>query len=89
MKGFKVQFTECPFSHIGYRAQMRDMLNDFEYKYNGTKQGIINSFLQMLPMLQEKATENYTPIASCETCKEPCNGKTCNACKIMEVLNEV
>ena len=68
---------------------MRDMLNDFEYKYKGTKQGIINSFLQMLPMLQEKATENYTPIASCETCKEPCNGKTCNACKIMEVLNEV
>ncbi len=89
LKGFTVQFTECPFSHVGYRAHMRDMLNDFEYKYKGTKQGIINSFLQLLPMLQEKATENYTPIASCETCEEPCNGKVCNACKIMEVLNEV
>ena len=30
------------------------MLNDFEHKYKGTKQGIVNSFLAMLPLLQNQ-----------------------------------
>ncbi len=86
LKGFHVDFTECPYSREGYRSQIRDMLNDFEFKYKGTKQGIINSFLALLPLLKEKAKENYLPIGVCEKCEEPANQDVCNACKIAEVL---
>ena len=53
LKGFQIQFVECPYSREGYRHQVQEMINEFENKYKGTKQGIINSFLDILPSLQE------------------------------------
>jgi len=85
LKGFEVKFTECPYAQEGYRAQIRDMLNDFEQKYKGTKQGIINSFLDLLPLLKEKENETGE-ISICEKCQEPANQTVCNACKISEVI---
>lgn len=53
LKGFQIQFVECPYSQEGYRHQVQKMINEFENKYKGTKQGIVNSFLDLLPLLQE------------------------------------
>ena len=87
LKGFQVQFIECPYAKEGYRAQILDMLNNFEEKYKGTKQGIINSFLEILPLLKEKElAQNRESIKECTKCGEPANQDICNACKIMEVL---
>lgn len=83
LKKFQVDFTECPFSSIGYRANIRNLINDFEHKYKGTKQGIVKSFLAMQPHI--KPTK-YSPINECTKCKEPANKDICNACKIVEVL---
>ena len=47
LKNFQIQFTECPYSKEGYRHQIQEMLNDFEQKYKGTKQGIVNYFLDI------------------------------------------
>jgi len=82
---FQVDFTECPYASEGFRAHVRDMLNDFEHKYKGTKQGIINSFLAILPLLKEQAQE-YGEIKRCVKCEEPANNEICNACKIKEAL---
>src|SRR3989338_5758020 len=49
LKGFKIEFVECPYAHGGYRYQIQEMLNEFESKFKGTKQGIVNSFLALLP----------------------------------------
>ncbi len=88
LKGFQVQFVECPYAKTGYRAEIQEMLNAFEAKYKGTKQGVVNSFLAMLPLLKEKELqERQSSIKECSRCGEPAHGEICNACKIMEVLH--
>lgn len=87
IKKFPVKFIECPYAEEGYRAKVRDMLNEFETKYKGTKQGTISSFLQLLPLIKEKEINtNKNPLVSCKCCKEPANQEVCHACKIREML---
>jgi len=87
IKNFPVSFIECPYAEEGYRAKVRDMLNQFESQYHGTKQGVINSFLHVLPLIKEKElNDNDKPLRSCSKCGEPANQEVCQACKIMEML---
>ncbi|MBS3166264.1 TIGR00269 family protein [Candidatus Woesearchaeota archaeon] len=86
LKNFVIEFTECPYAKEGYRSQIQSMLNEFEQKYKGTKQGIISSFLATLPLLKEHEKNNKNEIKQCK-CGEPANQEVCNACKIQEALN--
>ncbi len=86
LRGFQVQFTECPYAREGYRSQIQEMLNEFEAKYKGTKQGIVNSFLELLPLLKEKEAKGTETVQQCKECGEPAHGDICNSCKIVEVL---
>jgi tRNA-5-methyluridine54 2-sulfurtransferase len=86
LKGWKIDFTECPYSREGYRHHIQEMLNDFENKYKGTKQGIINSFLALLPGLQEKEIAADEDIRHCSECGEAANKETCNACEMKGVV---
>ena len=85
-----MQFKECPYAERGYRAHIRDMLNDFEQKYHGTKQGVIQSFLALLPTLKKKELEETVfknkSILLCQKCSEPANQNICQACKIKKEL---
>lgn len=85
LKGFQIDFTECPYSHTGYRHDLQEMLNAFEQKYKGTKQGIINSFLALLPHLKQSQT--ITKISSCSSCGEAATGEVCNACTMKVMLH--
>ena len=90
IKGFNVKFTECPYAEIGYRNEVRDLLNDLENKYPGTKDSIVNSFLEILPILKEKYKENGKSINSCINCGEPTSKEKCRACFYVEKLkNEI
>lgn len=84
LRGFQIQFTECPYSKEGFRHDIQEMLNTFEHKYPGTKQGVINSFLALMPILKEKS--DHQEMKSCKSCGEAANHETCNTCKIKEVL---
>jgi len=84
-----VQFTECPYSREGYRHHIQGMLNDFEHKYKGTKQGIVKSFLDMLPLLQQKEQQNNLEIKQCTVCKEAASKDICNACIMREAVQNV
>ncbi len=86
LKKFQVKFSECPYATEGFRIQVRDMLNEFENKYKGTKQGVINSFLELLPLIKDKAQESYQPINSCKDCGEPASKERCNSCKLVKIL---
>jgi len=57
LKGWHIQFTECPYSHTGFRHDVQEMLNDMEQKYPGTKQGVINSFLSLMPYSKKQKKE--------------------------------
>lgn len=78
------KFIECPNVVKSYRAQVRDMLNDLESKFSGTKYSIVNSFLQILPDLKERFKGGG--VNFCQKCNEPCSKDKCNACKYVEKL---
>lgn len=86
LKNFQVQFTECPYSKEGYRHHIQEMLNNFEHKYKGTKQGIVNSFLAMLPLLQDQEKQPSERIQQCSKCQEASNKDVCNACSMREAI---
>ena len=78
------EFVECPNVSQSFRAQVRDMLNNMEHKFPGTKYSIVNSFLQTLPLLKQKF-KNET-IKVCLKCNEPSSNDVCNACVYLEKL---
>jgi uncharacterized protein (TIGR00269 family) len=79
-------FGKCPYITKSFRAQVRNMLDDFEKKFPGIKHAVVNSFLQILPDLKQrfKGQEvNY-----CKKCNEPSSKDKCNACKFVEKLEK-
>jgi len=89
LKGFKVKFTECPYVTESYRAEVRTMLNQMEEKYPGTKTGIINYFLDVLPLLKERElSKTKSQPNKCKYCQEPSKQDICNACKLRENLEK-
>ncbi len=84
LKGFNISFNECPYAVLSFRASVRDMLNRMEADYPGTKIGIVNSFLKMLPLLKNVPISkrlNY-----CASCGEPSSRDVCNACNIIKKI---
>ncbi len=87
LKDFMHEFNECSHSSEAYRGSVRDMLNEFEAKYPGTKHSVINSFLQILPQLKDKFKKEDYEIKSCNICGEPCSQDTCKTCQyVKEVI---
>lgn len=83
LNSFVDKYIECPHDSDSYRAQVRDMLNDFEAKYPGTKHSIITSFLEILPLLKNNL-EYKGELKDCNVCGEPCSQDVCQACVYME-----
>ena len=81
LKGFQVDFSECPNARDSFRSTVRDQLNDLEHRFPGTKNGIINSFLQQLPKLRQN---KLNKIVICKSCSEPSTKDTCSMCLILE-----
>jgi tRNA-5-methyluridine54 2-sulfurtransferase len=88
LKGFKVEFAECPNIDLSFRMTVRDEINAIESKLPGAKNGIVNSFLEILPQLKDHYREmkknrifNY-----CKRCNDACSGEVCNSCKLEEEL---
>lgn len=82
INGLISEFNECVYCGESYRLQIRDMLNDLERKYPGTKHAIVASFMEILPLLKEKYKN--LEIKSCKICSEPCSSEICNACKLLQ-----
>jgi len=83
LKGFIGEYITCPYEFGSYRASVRDMLNDFEERYPGTKYNIISSFLEILPLLKNK---KIAAIKSCKECGEPSSQDICQACKLVKKI---
>ena len=84
INGLLDNFNECPNAVHSYRAQVRDMLNNMEQKFPGTKYSIVNSFIQILPLLKEKFRGGMIKV--CSRCREPSSNDVCNACVYVEKL---
>ena len=87
LKGFTTNnFAECPNARFSFRGEIRDYLNEFEKKHPGTKYGIINSFIETLPLLKQKYKQSGTKIKQCKNCGEPTSQDVCKSCQLIEQL---
>ncbi|MBI3035543.1 TIGR00269 family protein [Candidatus Woesearchaeota archaeon] len=84
INGLLDEFNECPNASKSFRAQVRDIVNDLEQKFPGTKYSVVNSFLQTLPLLKQKFKNEA--IKACNRCNEPSANDACNACVYLERL---
>lgn len=79
IKGFASEFTECPNAKVSYRARVRDLLNTYEQAHPGTKQHILQHYLQ----LHNRLPKEQTPFAECQTCGSPSTGDKCASCRML------
>ncbi len=70
-----------PFVKDSFRISVKNFLDKFEKKYPGTKHAIINSFLEILPLLKQAYKQKAKP---CPKCHEPCSSQPCTVCKLIE-----
>ncbi|MEM2934248.1 MAG: TIGR00269 family protein [Methanocellales archaeon] len=87
VKGMRISLEECPYAQLSFRAEIRDILNEFEVKHPGTKYGVMAGFEKIQPAL--KNLYKQIELFSCENCGEPTTNKLCRACKYLkQVLNK-
>ncbi|MFH1839998.1 MAG: TIGR00269 family protein [Nanoarchaeota archaeon] len=85
LKKFKIFKGRCPYASLSYRDEVRALLDKFEESNKGTKNSIVNSFLEILPLLRKKY-KTSKDINTCSKCGEPCVGKICKACEVISKL---
>lgn len=84
LKGFKIKFAECPNINLSFRREIQDRINEIEEKFPGTKHRIVNSFMEILPLLKKHYSAK--PFSYCKRCGDACSGIICNACALEEEL---
>ena len=82
---FEVVLKPCPCSLEAYRRSVLNMLDDFDKKNAGTKYGIINSFLEIKPLLADKYKGK---IKVCRKCGEASAQDVCSTCKLVGKLKK-
>lgn len=89
LKGFKVNFAECPNINLSFRMTVRDELNTIESKIPGAKNGVVNSFLEILPILKDyyRAKKENRIFNYCTECGDACSGEICNSCRLEQELD--
>lgn len=84
IKGLNEELNECPYATESLRNDVKEMLNEFNIKYPATKYSVINSFLDILPLLKEKYKNNN--LKYCKYCGEPASNESCQACEYVGML---
>ena len=83
LKGWDIKYTECPNARDSFRSGVRDQINNMENDYPGVKNGIINSFLEIMPELR-KILKPKSKILNCKKCDEPSARPICSMCDLLE-----
>lgn len=82
---FNVVLKACPCSTESYRRYVLNMLDDFEKENPGTKYGIVNSFMEIKPLLMKKSVGK---VKICKKCGEASAQDVCNTCKLIDKLKK-
>ncbi|TAL57842.1 MAG: TIGR00269 family protein [Nanoarchaeota archaeon] len=78
LKGFSIKFAECPNAFDSFRAEVRDILNEFEAENKGSKRKLMQWFIEVIPKL--KAYYSNEQIGVCARCGEPSRRNPCISC---------
>tara|TARA_Y100000310_G_C20630020_1_gene788132 strand:+ start:664 stop:1449 length:786 start_codon:yes stop_codon:yes gene_type:complete len=77
--------ADCPYHKEALREDVRNLLNNFEKDYPGSKHGLINAFLRMLPLLKGNVKESGG-IKNCIRCGQPSARILCKCCELVELF---
>ncbi len=80
LKRLPFHMGECPYARESLRGEIKDMMNEFEFKHPGTKYSVMRGFDSMVECLKTKYQQ--VPLEKCETCGEPSIEKLCQTCKL-------
>jgi uncharacterized protein (TIGR00269 family) len=86
IKGITGQLPECPYATTAFRAEVRSMQAAIEYHYPGSSHRIIQGQEELVTMAQQVVTGST--IDHCSVCGDPCSGKTCQACELLNGLKK-
>ena len=84
--GIPFSHLECPYVEDAFRGDMRDMINQLEDRYPGTKYNIVRTFDRIRPALSRMIKESK--IRACKRCKEPTSQEICKACSLLERIGK-
>jgi uncharacterized protein (TIGR00269 family) len=82
LKGIPINLDECRFSAEVFRAEIRDLLNDQEFKHPGTKYALVRGLERILQLTTRVPFE----LGRCARCKEPAVRTFCQSCDVLEKL---
>ncbi|HLC54912.1 MAG TPA: TIGR00269 family protein [Candidatus Nanoarchaeia archaeon] len=88
VQNLPVTFVECPNTRLSFRNEIGRILNELEAKYPGTKQSILNSFLEILPALKSHFREGKKHLGTCKLCGEPAVKEFCRACGLIKKVKQ-
>lgn len=83
LKGLNADFGECPYAEESFRWDIRNMLNELEAKYPGTKYSVLRTFDRIKPALSKATLVSGQKIGTCKTCGEPTSNEVCKVCELM------
>ena len=84
---FPVLYDRCPYRKDSYRDFIHRKLEEIEAEHKGSKTGLIQNFLDVLPLLREKYSGKKIP--ECSRCGEPSKGRVCKSCQLLSRLGTV
>ncbi len=84
LKNLSTKYDECPYAKESYRDEMRTLINNFDKKYPSSKHSIINSFIEVMPMLKKNYKKSN--IKYCKSCGEPTSQEECKTCKLIKQI---
>jgi uncharacterized protein (TIGR00269 family) len=84
VNGVFTESRECPYASLSLRADVRDMMNDLESLFPGTKQSTLRGFEKIAEIDLGKCAN--IDLASCGICGEPCVNEICKACELCKRL---
>ena len=80
IKGYKGEFTECPYAKAAYRERTRAVINDYTTKNPQAKNNVLKKYLSL-----RKTHKHPTRTNECVRCGAPTPNKTCSACTLIQV----
>lgn len=85
-----VDFAECPHVTDAFRVKVRDILNELENSYPGTKYTVLSTFDDLKENYFPKEQPSEEAIPLCERCEEPTSKKgVCKSCQLIERIKNL
>lgn len=83
----KIDFSDlqCPYAGLSFRSKIRNFINELEEEHAGIKFSIVRGYARVLPYFKVEVSK----IKKCRLCNEPSSNEICNACRLLERINNI